>query len=385
MKYTNIVCLDDLIRQEYSKAKEFFYNILREPIKQATDIDIKSSPRFDNYQNNMKDTFSIDKFLAFFDKKWNYYYHQIPTEAEEYLADNIPSNTLIISYEIPIWLEKFCEKNKIDFIDIRISPIKFARDLYICIKTNNKKLTHRFLKYKVLNEEIKLEASLLKAFGRYKSQTPIASNSIIFVGQTADDASLVNEQGDFITVDDLNIDEIFRDKNVYYVGHPYAKEHSKLEFKNLKKYCNKIEILDDTNIYNLMSSHSELEFISISSGVIQEAPYFDKQCQFLHKPICPIDDNNGYIQIHFKNIIEPIFWHKILKPKKDKPKLKRLPDLQPNMLRTLHNAWWGYARFVSDFKYIDKEAFWLSGGNKLQNEINALQEALKRIDTVCPK
>lgn len=377
MKYTNIVCLDDLIRQEYSKAKEFFYNILREPIKQATNIDIKSSPRFDNYQNNMKDTFSIDKFLAFFDKKWNYYYHQIPTEAEEYLADNIPSNTLIISYEIPIWLEKFCEKNKIDFIDIRISPIRFARDLYICIKTNNNKLSNRLLKYKVFDEEIRLEASLLKAFGRYKPQISISNNSIVFIGQTADDASLVSEKGEFITIDDLNINEVFKDQNVYYLAHPYAKEHAKIEFDKLRKYCNKSELLENANIYNLMSSYIDLEFIAISSSAIQEAPYFDKKCRFLHKPICPIDDNNGYIQIHFKNIIEPIFWHKILKPKQDKLKLKRLPNLQPNMLRTLHNAWWGYAKFVSEFKYIDKEAFWLSGGERLQNEINELREKIK--------
>ena len=385
MKYTNIVCLEDLIRKEFSQSKEFFYNILREPIKQATNIDIEFSPRFKNYNSNMKDTFSIDKFLDFFDKEWNFYYHEIPEIAETYLVDNIPEDTLIIAYEIPLWLEKVCEKNKIDFIDIRISPIKFARDLYICIKTNNKKLSNRLVKYKVLDEEIRLEASLLKAFGRYKPQTLVDNNSIVFVGQTPKDASLVNDKGEFITVEHLNIDEVFKNKDIYYIAHPYAKEHAKIEFSKLKKYCNKIELLEDANIYNLMSSHNDLEFISISSGVIQEAQYFDKKCQFLYKPICPIDENKGYIQIHFRNIIEPIFWYKILKPKTNKPKLTKLPNLQPNMLRSLHNAWWGYARFVSDFKYIDKEAFWLSGGNKLQNEINKLQEELKRIDTICHK
>ncbi|MEM0325197.1 MAG: hypothetical protein QXW35_04805 [Candidatus Aenigmatarchaeota archaeon] len=46
MKYKNIVCIDDCLRKEWWPAKNFFYDLIREPIKQATDFDIKSSPSF---------------------------------------------------------------------------------------------------------------------------------------------------------------------------------------------------------------------------------------------------------------------------------------------------------------------------------------------------
>lgn len=375
MRYEYIVCFDDVLRQEYGLAKEFFYNLLREPIRQATGLNIGSCPTFRHYEHNLKPTFSLERFLSFFNSSWPANYHEIPPRAQTYLLENLHPKTLIVSYEMPPWLEKFCVAENIDFIDIRISPLRFARDLYICLKSNNVNFMKKFQKKEVLQEEFLLEASLMTAYGRYKPQPSLEDNALIYVGQTAKDASLVDAKGAFISIEHIDTRQSFHHQNIYYLPHPYAKDHAKKEFETLKTLCKRISFLDE-NIYNLLCFSGSLEFIAISSSVLQEAPYFGKKGTFLHGPICPLSGKNRYIQLHAQTIMQPIFWHNLLTPSAPKPKLKKLPLLQPNMLRQLHNAWWGYARFVSEFRYIDKEAFWLSGGNTLKQEIDSLSQRI---------
>lgn len=377
MKHETIICLDDLLREEFSQAKEFIYNLIREPILQATDINIGSSPRFKKYKNNLKKGFNVSYFLELTNQQaWNELYYKLPAKAENYLLQYIPKKCLVITYEQPKWLEKLLKKNDIDYIDIRISPIRFARDLYIAIHSNNNRITKKLAQFKVSEEEIRLEASLVIAQARNNPKPDLQDNSIIYIGQTENDASLVSKNGSFLSLKDFDIQKYINNKKLYYIPHPWAQDYAILEYQRLSKFANDVTLLNE-NIYNLLGSSFALNFLAISSGVLQEAHYFNKKAHMLHTSICPLNGKNSYSSIHFEQLIQPIFWHKILNIKRQNPKIKKLPPLIPNHLRELHNVWWGYGKFKKQFSIIDKESFQCSGGAKVISDINAIKMHLK--------
>lgn len=376
MNYKNIVCIDDFVRQDFEKAKVFFYNLIREPILQATAIDIGESPRLSNSRNSLKDGFCLTKFTSLLESsQWQTNYHSISERAQDYLIAHLPEDVLIISYEMPKWLEAVLDNHKVDYIDIRISPLRFARDLYIVLRSNHPKIQKRINKFAVKEAEFRLEASLAIAYARNKAAPAIADDSVVFIGQTESDASLINENGEFCRVRDYELKDIQHDRQLYYLAHPLAGNHAKNEFAWLSRRNKAIEQIDH-NVYNLLSMRRNVEFIAISSSVIQEAKYFDKKGTFLYQPVCPIDEAE-YIHIHFSTFVSPIFWHKALKIKSKKPEVEVLPSLQLDWLRSLHNVWWGYAPFKKQNSFIDKEAFDVSGGAELRREFEVLKASVE--------
>ncbi|MFC3095070.1 hypothetical protein DRW07_16810 [Alteromonas sediminis] len=375
MKYKQIVCIDDLVRQDFEKAKTFFYNLVREPIFQATALSLGESPRFKGSAHNLKKGFDPTVFLSLLDSPlWQENYFGVCSAAKDYLVQHIPEKTLVISYEMPVWLENILSESGIDFIDIRISPIRFARDLYIVLKSNNSKILKRLDKYQVKEEELRLESALATAYARNKVEPDVEGNGLVFIGQTAEDASLVDESGRFKSIDDYDLSSLIGNRPLYYLAHPLAGEHSENEYRKLSELTQVKKI--DYNIYNLMASIREIEFLAISSGAIQEAKYFNKKGTHLFRPVAQIEAES-FRHIHFSNLIKPIFWHKILKIKQAKPIIDGLPNLQVDWLRSLHNVWWGYAYFKKQNCYLDKEAFDISGGNELRGQLTELAEHIK--------
>ena len=98
------------------------------------------------------------------------------------------------------------------------------------------------------------------------------------------------------------------------------------------------------SIYQLLAGRIELEILAISSGVLQEAPYFDRKSHHLFKPICNLD-SQSIVQIRFSNFISPSFWEKLITGEKSKNTLDT-PNIQLNQMRRLHNAYWGYADYM---------------------------------------
>jgi hypothetical protein len=372
MSYKSIVCLEDFLRPEYPYAKELFFNLMREPIRQAIDIDIGSSPRFRKYTHNLNSDFDIEQFRSFCpSNSWIEYFFGIPDAAADYLVGALPPDALIISYEMPQWLETLLSRRAIPYIDIRISPIRFARDLYIALRSNVVSLMRNIEPWAVLDEEIRLEASLLTAMARHNPAPKVEDHSFVFLGQTEDDASIVNHEGRFVRLEDYEQKISSFDRQIYYLAHPFASDaHKQRESTQLSRF-KPVRIIQN-NIYDLLASTLNLSFMAISSGALQEAFYFDKDTVTLFKPLCPIRGSHAYYQIHFETLIKPKFWHDILKIKDTPPRCSGLPSVVPNALRTIHNMWWGYGTFVKQNSKIDKETFNLSGGNELRDQIAKL-------------
>lgn len=370
MRYTTIACLDDLLRDSFWPAKQFFYDLIREPIIQAIGLDIGMSPRR-NGLHNLVQSFDSKNFIDLClggKPGWETCFFRIPEEAENYLVRHLPPNVLIISYEMPPWLSYSLDRANVSYLDIRISPLRFARDLYIAIKSNDNEILERLEKFSVKPEELKLEAALVSSsvrhLQRYSQQYDELNNSLIYIGQTGEDASLVGPSGNFLRI--TKYDKIIRQKslckNVFYKSHPNAGKFSVDEKKILNKIVGRDLKKCSLDIYSLLGSDHSFELIGISSGTLQESAWFGKPSTTLYQHICPLNfgrqkDRNLYRQIHFQKFISPGFWHYLLSPEQLPPVIEFLPEVQGNSLRELHNVWWGYSTYLTKNKHLWVEGF----------------------------
>lgn len=368
IQYKKITLLDDILRTEFLSARNFIYTLIEEPIKQASDIQIPSSRNFP-FDRGLSKNFDIATFKTLCNEPdWVRLYNKIPNEAELYLIRNIEQDSLVIGYEMPPWLTQALSKHGFDWLDIRLSPIRFARDLYLIINSNRSTLRIDLNNYHTTSSELRLEAGLLKASILHNSKipsTPTPEEMLLFIGQTKKDASLVSESGCIYRIDNFaeKILTVAANKSIDYKPHPYDKDHSRTEVKKLHYITGKKPRIIKESIYQLLAGRIELEILAISSGVLQEAPYFDRKSHPLFKPVCNLDDQN-IIHIRFSHFISPSFWEQLITGKKSNNTLDT-PNIQLNQMRRLHNAYWGYADYMLEndlfyrnmFKYEIKRFF----------------------------
>lgn len=357
MKIKQLVVIDDFIRRDYAHAKRFFYNLLREPVHQATGLPLNFSAR-DSEKNNLRSGFNFNAFLelAAPDGKWQPHYHHISNQATQYLNKHILPDSFCLSYELPVWLKKMLEESKVPYIDFRIAPLRFARDLYIAVNTNNALIDTRLAKFIVSSNEIKLEAALIESAMQIRTELNYPACSadqsvIVYIGQTEFDASLLNEQGEFVRVADYaeQLKSYVGTNKLVYKAHPWAKEFAVKEKQQIEEILQQNIELAEYSVYQYLSMPNNTRFIGLSSSVLQEAEFFGKEAKVLFCPICPLKIQTGkkdHVLVRFEDFISPAFWWELLTPEQVAPEVKKLPPLQSNHLRQLHNVWWGYADYL---------------------------------------
>lgn len=246
---------------------------------------------------------------------------------------------------MPIWLNSRLKNDDIKYINIRLSPIRFARDLMFVIETN---LPKRNIKnWSVSYEQLKFEAGLVKSKIRHDGKGLKITEGLIFLAQTHDDASIISSDNKFLTISnfELKIQKLSNTSKLYYKPHPYSLANSKKELYFLKKILGyNPEIIKD-NIYNLMAADNNLSFLGISSGALQEAEFFNKTAYILHKSICNFKDESVY-HCTSNDFISFNFWLNLLGINDiDEIHIK---SMENSMMRHLHNAWWEYSDYLQD-------------------------------------
>ncbi|WP_447875631.1 hypothetical protein [Serratia fonticola] len=380
--YKNILCLDDLLRDEFWPAKEFFYDLIREQILQSSGINIKQSPRLD-HDSNLLPGFESARFKKLAGNEhtsWITNFNKLNQLAKNYLVNYIPRESLVLSYEMPPWLCDILSEKQIDFIDIRISPIRFGKDLFIALKSNSDRINDIITRYSVKENSIRLDASLMKASARhlerYNNNSIIDDNSLIYIGQTETDASLISNSGDIVRLSNYihKIIELAKNhKKIYYQAHPAAGEFAVQEQKSLINHIGIDIERCYTPTYELLCSDKNLTFVGISSGVLQEAYYFDRKAYVLFKNICPLSGENCYIQINFIDYLSPNLWSEILNTTLISDSINDIPE---NYLRRLHDVWWGYSTYLYQGRHLSKEIFGHGGGYKMQTTLDTLINSL---------
>jgi hypothetical protein len=186
---------------------------------------------------------------------------------------------------------------------------------------------------------------MLKVY--YYNHCEILPNSLFFAGQTCVDLALLHNKKLVAFFDfQKEISDLFGQyETVYYKAHPYSHDSCQsLDF--LKQFRNVMVV--NHNTYAMLSHPNLSAVASLSSGVLHEAKYFDKE-------IIPVShlynsyytagepyDRDTYVNVTDK-ITSPQFWHNILKHVLDvKPASYPGLSICHNRFRHLLNIWWGY-------------------------------------------
>lgn len=274
---------------------------------------------------------------------------EITPEAEEYFKSSFENYFMIVYHANPLMIELF-NKYGIEYIDIFEGSVRFLEDIHLVMRSNNVEIYKKLLQYKYEESSIKIEAGRCCAY--YKNYginlCNLKDNSLLICGQTGSDISLLRN-GKYVTFQDFQekIAEIVKNYDyLYFKPHPYC--HSNEEYIRLFEQFKSFEVLYNTNFYGLMASEKIHGVAALSSGVLKEAQYFNKNVHVLSHLYVNyhIDESD----INIKNFVilkndyySPTFWSDVLSPVFETRRCTYFNfNNNSNWLRNNVFSWWGY-------------------------------------------
>lgn len=371
--YDTVVCLDDLLRNDFWPAREFVYDLVRVPVFSAAGIDIAKGPR-NGFRSNLLPGFELDRFIGLAGgESWARLFQGVPEAAAQYLRRHLPANALVLSYEMPPWLQKVLDAHGCDWLDVRMSPLRFASDLIVALRTNNPRLYAAAHAFSLPAHQVAGEAALLAAKLRYPLRYQPISGAMdeqcVYIGQTESDASLLADNGRFVRAIDYadTLKKLAVAGPLQYKPHPMGGEFAKQEVQALERITHKKVLLCETDTYELLAREDKIILVGLSSGVLQEAAWFGRDAYALFRPICQArfdaeSDASGYLQIPSHQFMSQPLWSALLGSAGAQPPLVVPP--RPNHLRELHNTWWGYSTAMLRNSEFQREASVLAGATR---------------------
>ena len=354
-----IILMGDFLfrSQEYlTKNSLWLQQILYPIIKDAIDENVVIT--FDIKNNNNED-FSRDFFYKLgginnpSQNNQEYDIKQFNDKQKNYLLSFFNSDTIIIGFELYSHLSEFLLQSGCTIIDFAFHPFKLFDDLTYGIYTNNKQIYSKLLQYRIPQEKFFYYANYWKVFmeqNKMIKDDDIVENSALFIGQTLVDKS-VAKNGKFLNITDF--EEKLKELNkkyskIYYLPHPYLGKARK-KIYDWVKHSSFIELLDNRSTYALLASNKIKKVIGISTSVLYEAQYFNKEVEYLYKPLFNVDtclEDFSYTSV-LDDYFKPRFWANILSPiikvNENTPDINFLAPCH-NKIRNIQNQYWGYAQ-----------------------------------------
>lgn len=397
------MCVPDFLRGA-NGYPEVYFDLVRESIRQGANVNI-GYPAGGKRLHGLNPSFKLSEFRAragmtaeiFADGmarqlQWSATYHKLADCAIDYLFDHLPSDHLLLSFDIPPWLAQACIERNVEFLDIRPSPLRFGRDLCIALRCTSETLFNRIGMHSVCEEELRLEAGILSANIRFH-KTRLESErgftfdnldgALLFLGQTPTDASRLLPNGHSLRCTDFadELREFCRGRRLLHKAHPFALEFAQEERAALKYITGQTPESCQQNAYQILSSEDDVTLAGISSGMLQEAVWFDKTAHLLYQPFVPLAYPDAtkttdayYQQIHFQTFLSPAFWHQILAPEQPAPRLAKLPPVAHNHARETFDHWWDYSKVMTWERTLTYESFMRGGGAALRQRIETLEK-----------
>lgn len=270
-----------------------------------------------------------------------------------YLKQFFNENTIILGFELYKPLSVLLASFGCTVIDFAFHSYKLFDDLAFGISTTNKDIYTQLLKYQVPKERFYYYANYWKVFMKHNKiiqDNDLKENAVLFIGQTLKDKS-VEKDGKFLNVTDFTdkITELAKQYgSVYYLPHPYMNRNRHIVYNYLKNNSN-IELIKNRSTYGLLASDKIKKVVGISTSVLYEAQYFNKEIEYLYKPLFNIDvpfEEHSYVSI-FEDYWNPKFWADILAPvcevKKDVKDINYFKGTN-NKLRNIRDLYWGYSQ-----------------------------------------
>lgn len=309
-----------------------------------------------------------------------------------YVKKFFNNNDLIITYEMSEVCRYLFDKIGIKYINLWWAPVRFMDDTSFCLTTNNKEIYNKIAKYSIDEEQKYIHANYLSTlcYLRFNVDEKLFDNSILFIGQTMSDKSIIKDDKLLNILDfksEIN-EELKKYDYIYYSRHPLAKND-----EEILRYIstNKRIILTDIPTYYLLASDKIKKVIGISSSVLTEAKYFGKEVKYYYRPICNINTEfgfNNYVDIDAKNMLSLDFWADILDGMIEIKFFKKglIPNYNSkNHMRALIYNYYGYdniddlSRSVTQMYKIKENNTDLSNINNLLSKFNSIEKTLNNI------
>lgn len=388
-----IVFVEDLLRPSILWPW-MLADLLREPILQGTGINLGEPAGASG--GCLGAGFDSDRFrsLAEPDERaepWAWQLRDPGEAAVAYLDSALPDGALVLSFEMPPWLRALCRRRGLASIDLRPSPLRFGRDLHFALRTDDPAMRTRLRGESIADEELRLEAGMLRAAMRAQQarldeqrRYPLdLAGALVWIGQAPYDASVVADDGTrlrCVTYAD-RIRDLAKGRRLLHKAHPMAAWHADEERAQLSEIVGAPVGVCLQNAYQILSSRQDVELAGISSGMLQEAAYFDKRAFRFFRAYVPLgpedetDPAHWFQQVRFGKLASPGFWHRVVSPGRAAPAIDRLPDYPPNHAREISDHWWDYSKATIWERPFWIEAFERSGGGLLRTRIETLERA----------
>lgn len=320
---------------------------------------------------------------------WIKHNSRLPATAADWLARRLPTDAYVITYEMPEWLRQFLNERDIPWLDIRLSPYRFARDLMLAVRSNesitNKALQTAQIPANILHRSAIQTGASSRRMLRLRSPASFMrfEESLVYIGQTGSDAALVSPEGQLLSVRDyiLPLQRLAEGrKRIFYHAHPYAGEHASQEQKLLEAILKCKVPLTGLTTSELLSLDNQILLTGISSGLLQEAAWFGVESEILYKPICPDEGEGAYARYYLNDLMAPAFWETILSG----GELNfSSGDGEQDLLRYRHNLWFSHDNFLEERgpyqRHIRTIAHFLEQQNALEQELQQLEQELQQL------
>ncbi|CQR71120.1 hypothetical protein SOV_46270 [Sporomusa ovata DSM 2662] len=343
-KSNQVVFLGDFLRSPHTHfAFRVLYRLLSNPIASVTGI----MPKF--FYSLTSDFNSHIRKIEELDISTTQSWIQLQEETVElpqWIQSLLPSEgDLVIGFEIApsmcIWLSK----HGIPYMNFFVHPVRFLPDLLFAVSTNNNAISKVLHRWSFQLDCAYDYANVLRALciGDIADQAFIQSGTAMFVGQTSNDASVI-QAGKTVKVRDYcaRIQELTAQcSDILICPHPLGMADQMIYLlRNLGRGT-----IVNFNSYSLLSNENIKLVLTLSSSLGVEAKYFNKDVHFLlGEPLRPggamvASDANVHSLGH--SILSVDFWKQIFGLNRLIPKGNCATSefKAPNLFRSLFGAW----------------------------------------------
>jgi|GEM_PF-817634 len=354
-----VIITGDILRIRIEKGEAYtfhdkrinkYYNFFKYQIAEATNLRVEKI-NIDNTDFSAKKMYEMCNIEYKSDQEWLQIYDlkKIPKTAVEYYGKYI-KNSLVVYIEMPMIFKTIHNILNIPYIDLTVHPIRFLDDHLFGFSTNDTKIFEQLKKYQIDEMQFYIHANMIKSTVDF-APLQIQENSVLIAGQTNVDKALYHE-GRCLTIMDFQdeIEEMGKKYDiVYYKAHPFNSDLRKIH-DFLKKFPFVRLCPSDWNVYKILANPNLKKVYAITSGVLYEAKYFNKESEAFFEPYLKFSydknceyDEHTYLSI-YNEFINPIFWADILR---DKVKVNEeckniILNDRPNRLRAVFNDYWSY-------------------------------------------
>jgi len=329
----------------------WLYQILKTPIERSTGLPCIP---LENFSGNNDKPFSRTEFYhrSNLQEPGDYAIYDLNEFSEDswkYLRSYINDNSLILGVELGEDIRNKLTEFNIPYISFWFHPFKLFDDAFFLLTTNNESVYEKLKAYKKSESCFFSAARYWKAviLRKYFDDKNLAPNSLLFIGQTLYDKSVCSGKK-FLNILDFK-EKIYefsqKYTKIYYIPHPNAQYRT--EINDYLEKTSYIETISNIPTYYLLASDKIKKVVSLSSSVLYEAQFFDKETEYLFQPLFDIDSDfgkNSYISI-YNHYFNPSFWSDILSPLMPTNLCtadENIPTI-PNKLRNIINNYYGYA------------------------------------------